>query len=233
MNKLKTLLNLIFLFLKIGAFTFGGGYAMLGVVEKEVAEKRKWLTAEEMADAVAIAESTPGAIALNLATYIGAKVLGFFGALCAAIAVILPSAVIISLVAWLFSNFADNQYVYYASLGVRAAVCALMLNAIIKLSKPVEKKWVSLFIIAVSATFALLGAFGVLRLNVVFILLAAAAFGVIYGIVVRKIKTNKRPIHNSQCTMHNDDDNLNNTTTIHDSRCTINDKTEVDDADNS
>ena len=93
-NKFKNALILFVTFLKIGAFTFGGGYAMIPIIEKEICDKHKWLKGEEILDIFAIAESTPGPIAINSATFVGYKVAGFFGAFCATFGVVLPSFVI-------------------------------------------------------------------------------------------------------------------------------------------
>lgn len=188
---LVLILRLMLTFLKIGAFTFGGGYAMIALVEKDVVEKKKWLTEKEMIDLLAIAESTPGVIALNTATYVGQKVAGFFGALAASICVMLPSIVIIVLISGIIQQFGDNRYVRWAFLGIRAAVAALIFNAVLKMFKQVEKNVFSYILMAIALVLAALSVFNVISLDVVFILLGAAAVGLIYGIF-RRGKQNHR-----------------------------------------
>lgn len=188
---LVLILRLMLTFLKIGAFTFGGGYAMIALVEKDVVEKKKWLTEKEMLDLLAIAESTPGVIALNTATYVGQKVAGFFGALAASICVMLPSIVVIVLISGIIQQFGDNRYVRWAFLGIRAAVAALIFNAVLKMFKQVEKNVFSYILMAIALVLASLSVFNVIALDVVFILLGAAAVGLIYGIF-RRGKQNHR-----------------------------------------
>lgn len=187
--KLKLILELFLTFLRIGAFTFGGGYAMISLVERDVVDKKKWLTSKEMLDIIAIAESTPGAIALNTATFVGAKVAGVFGAIVSTFAVLFPSTIIITLISGVINEFGDNQYVKWAFMGIRAAVCALILNAVIKMSKFLkgEKRIVIYVVMAVSLTLALLNEFNVINFDVIYIIIISAVFGIVWGIVNRKI----------------------------------------------
>lgn len=189
---LKRTLNLFLTFFKIGAFTFGGGYAMVGLIHKEMVEKKKWIGDEEMLDIIAIAESTPGVIALNTATYVGAKVAGVLGAFVASIAVMLPSIAIITGISFAIDEFGSNKYVKWAFLGIRSAVAALILNAAIKLSKNNEKKLVCYVVMGIALVLALLSTFEVIALDMVFIILGAALFGIIWGIATRKIKPEKK-----------------------------------------
>jgi len=131
----KELMNLFFSFVKIGAFTFGGGYAMLPMFQKELVEKHGWTTEEELLDYYAIAQCTPGVIAVNTATLVGYKQKGFVGGLVATLGVVFPSFVIISLIAAILNNFADLPVVKFAFIGIRACVCALILDPVIKLGK--------------------------------------------------------------------------------------------------
>ena len=189
---MKALLKLFITFFKIGAFTFGGGYAMVGLIHKEMVEKKKWISDEEMLDVIAIAESTPGVIALNTATYVGAKVAGVLGAFIASIGVMLPSVIIITAISFAIEEFGSNQYVKWAFLGIRSAVAALILNAAIKLSKNNEKSWVCYSVMGVALVLAVLSTFEIIKLDMVFIILGAALFGVIWGIATRKIKPEKK-----------------------------------------
>ena len=132
---MKTLLNLFLIFARIGGFTFGGGYAMLPMLQKEVVEKKHWATLEELMDYYAIGQCTPGIIAVNTATFIGYKIKGIIGGIVATLGVIAPSIVIITVIAVFISNFQDIQAVQWAFGGIRAAVVALILSSVIKLSK--------------------------------------------------------------------------------------------------
>lgn len=194
---LKRTLNLFLTFFKIGAFTFGGGYAMVGLIHKEMVEKKKWISDEEMLDIIAIAESTPGVIALNTATYVGAKVAGVLGAFFASIAVMLPSVIIITAISFAIEEFGNNKYVKWAFLGIRSAVAALILNAAIKLSKHNEKKLVCYIVMGVALVLAVLSTFEIIALDMVFIILGAALFGIIWGIITRKVKPEKKVVEQS------------------------------------
>ncbi len=132
---MKTLWQLFLAFMKIGAFTFGGGYAMLPMFQRELVEKHGWVTEEDLMDYYAIAQCTPGVIAVNTATIVGYKQEGFLGAVVSTLGVVLPSFVIISIIAAVLNNFADLPVVQYAFVGIRACVCALILNAVLKLGK--------------------------------------------------------------------------------------------------
>ena len=122
-------MQLFLTFARIGAFTFGGGYAMIPLIQKETSEKRGWVSQEDILDVVAIAESTPGPIAINAATFIGSKVAGWQGAACATLGVVLPSFVIIAALSLLLQQFAQFRPVRYAFWGIRAGVLALILRA--------------------------------------------------------------------------------------------------------
>ncbi len=181
-DKIKIWISLALTFLKIGSLTFGGGYAMICVIEREAVTKKKWLSSEEMLDIVAIAESTPGPIALNAATYVGAKVAGFMGALIASISVLLPAVIIITLISSLINQFFDNKYLNYAFLGMRAGVASLILNAVLKLGKFLknEKRPAVYAVLIISLTLALLSAFKILPFDNIFIILGTILFGIIY-----------------------------------------------------
>ena len=122
-------------FARVGVMTFGGGYAMLPMLQREIVEKRGWATEEELADYYAIGQCTPGVIAVNTATFIGQKLGGVACAAAATLGVIFPSLVLITLIAALLSNFADLPAVRNAFAGIRVCVCALILNAVVKLWK--------------------------------------------------------------------------------------------------
>ena len=132
---MKDLIELFFIFAKIGGFTFGGGYAMLPILQKEIVEKRGWATDEELTDYYAIGQCTPGIIAVNTATFIGYKFKGILGGILATLGVVAPSIVIISIIAAFIQNFSDIIWVQQAFAGIRVCVCILILNAVIKLFK--------------------------------------------------------------------------------------------------
>ncbi len=132
---MRTLLNLFLVFAKIGVMTFGGGYAMLPILTRELVNKRGWATDEELTDYFAIGQCTPGVIAVNTATFVGTKKKGILGGIFATLGVVFPSVVIISLIAAFIAGFADNKIVAHAFAGIRVAVCALILSSVIKLLK--------------------------------------------------------------------------------------------------
>lgn len=137
-------------FFKIGAFTIGGGLAMLPLIEKEVVDKQKWVSREEIVDIFAVTQSVPGVIAINSSIYIGYKVYGLPGAISAALGVILPSFIIIIPIAFLMINFSDNAYVKKAFTGIRAGVAALIALTSIRLAKSVIKDKLGLILAILS-----------------------------------------------------------------------------------
>lgn len=165
--------KLFFTFLKIGAFTFGGGYAMIPLIQRETVETHRWIDDRDLLDMLAIAESTPGVIAVNSATFVGYRVAGFWGALCATAGVVLPSFLIILLLAGFIQQFKELKYVNYAFVGVRAGVAVLIVNAVLKLSKQFPKNAFSLLVAA--AAFVLVAFFSA---NVILVIVCAGAAGV-------------------------------------------------------
>lgn len=129
-------LELFLTFFKIGLFTFGGGYAMIPLIQSE-AISRGWLSEQELINFIAVSESTPGAFAINISTYIGSIKGGFFGALCATFGVVLPSLVIIMIIARFYLKFKNNLYVSSAMSGLRPAAIALILSAVISMGASV------------------------------------------------------------------------------------------------
>ncbi len=132
---MKTLLELFLIFAKMGAVTFGGGYAMLPILQREIVDNKHWGTEEELMDYYALGQVTPGMIAVNVATFIGCKLKGFWGGVFATLGVITPSMIIITAIALCLSQFEENPYVAHAFAGIRACVCVLILDAVIKLGK--------------------------------------------------------------------------------------------------
>ena len=133
--EMKLLADLYFTFFKIGLFTFGGGYAMLPLIQREVIEKKHWASEEEVLDYYAIGQCTPGVIAVNTATFIGYYKKGVIGGIVATLGVISPSLIIITVIAGVIRNFSEIANVQHALMGIKVAVCMLMFNAIKKLWK--------------------------------------------------------------------------------------------------
>lgn len=147
---MKLYLELFWSFFKIGAFTFGGGYSMLPLMQKEISAKRKWATEDELIGFFALSQAAPGAIAVNASVFIGFKKARWRGGICAAFGVVLPSFIVISVIAAFLANFADIKFVQHAFVGIRVAVAALILDALISMIRGITRQRVSIIIAAVS-----------------------------------------------------------------------------------
>lgn len=178
---MKKLLELFWTFFKIGAFTFGGGMAMIPLVQDEVVEKKKWLSNDEMLDMIAIAESTPGVIAVNTATYVGYNIGKFWGSLIATIGVVLPSLVMICVIAYFFDDFLNIPVVSVIFKGIRIGVSVLILNAAIKMYKGIDKTIINYVIILIALTLSLLTS-----INSIFIILIGAVLGLVTQLILKK-----------------------------------------------
>lgn len=179
-KKIKTLGQLFFVFFKIGLFTFGGGYAMISIMENECS-KRGWTNEKDIMNMVTLAESTPGVIAVSSATFIGYKVAGFFGALIATIAVSLPSLVLISSLYFLFDAVYGNTFVTAAFKGLRACVAVLIVNAFITLFSKADKTPLNYVIMVAAFAYSLFTPF-----SVIYIILLALAAGALTGFIKGK-----------------------------------------------
>lgn len=173
--KMSELWALFVSFFKVGLFTFGGGAAMLPLLQAEFAEKRKWITEDELMDFYSIGQCTPGIIALNTATFIGYKRYKTAGAVVATTGIVMPSLIIITLVASVLQNFMTNEYVVHAFAGIRAVVVALILDAVAKLWKRGVQGRFGITVFAAS-----LGVLLVFKLSPITVVIAAAATGYIY-----------------------------------------------------
>jgi len=174
--------DLFLTFAKVGVMTFGGGYAMLPILQREVVENKGWATEEELADYFAIGQCTPGVIAVNTATFIGQKNKGVPGGILATLGVVFPSLVIISLLAGVITAFSHLAWVNHAFGGIRVCVCVLILNAVVKLfKKAVIDVPTTVIFLAVA-----LGSFFTPLSPVVFVLAAA-----VLGIVLRNVGVRK------------------------------------------
>ncbi|MCH5249972.1 MAG: chromate transporter [Lachnospiraceae bacterium] len=144
---MKKIISLFLTFIKIGAFTFGGGYAMIALIKNEFVIKKQWITDEDFITMVAIAESTPGPIAINSATYIGYKIAGLSGSAVSTLAVCIPSFLIIYLISLFFDAFLSITYVQYAFKGIQACVIYLIFSAGIQMFKEMEKNFFNMAIL--------------------------------------------------------------------------------------
>ena len=171
---MKKIFELFWTFFKIGLFTFGGGLAMVPLIQSEVVDRKKWLTDDQMLDMIAIAESTPGVIAVNTATYVGYKISKFWGSLIATIGVVLPSLIIICIIAFFFNDFLEIPIVDAIFRGIRIGVSVLIFNAALKLYKGINKTIVNYGIIIIALALSLLT-----EMNSIFIILIGAALGLL------------------------------------------------------
>ena len=153
---MKLLLDLFVSFFKIGLFTFGGGYAMLPMIQREIVDRHHWVSEEDVLDYYAIAQCTPGVIAVNTATFVGTKVQGALGAAVATVAVICPSVLIITIISTILKSFASYEIVQHALAGIRVAVAALVVVSVIKLFRKGVKNALSFGIFAASLVLILL-----------------------------------------------------------------------------
>ncbi|MCI5863306.1 MAG: chromate transporter [Lachnospiraceae bacterium] len=178
--------ELFITFFKIGAFTFGGGYAMIPLIQEETVTKKKWISDEDILDVVAIAESTPGPISLNTSTFVGYRTAGFFGAFCATLGVVLPSFGIIVGISFVLRQFENLEIVKYAFWGIRAGVLALIIKGLISMYKSCPKNVFSYIIMA--AAFVAVAFFNI---NVIYMTIICAVAGIIYSIAVGNTVKNK------------------------------------------
>ena len=185
-NKVKKsglILNLFFTMLKIGLFMFGGGYAMIALLQNEFVDKKKWMEREEFLDMVAIAESTPGPIAINSSTYIGYKVAGFWGSFFATLGVCIPSFTIIFVISLFLDSFLKLTIVEYAFRGIQACVVYLILSAGIKMLKGVKKTPFNLTIITVVLLCSVLFSIFSVKFSSIYFILICGAIGYIASVI--------------------------------------------------
>ena len=179
-------LELFLTFLKIGATTFGGGYAMIPQIKSEFVEKKGWISEDEMLEMIAVSESTPGPIAINMATFIGYKEKKVIGSIASTLGVILPSIIIILVISIFFDRFIENKYVAYAFKGIKCAVSFLIIKAGIELIKKMEKKVIPIIILTLSFALAIsMEIFG-FHFSSIFIILAGGVIGLIVYLCSKK-----------------------------------------------
>ena len=189
---LRKLLTLFITFMKVGLFTFGGGYAMIPIIQDEVSTKKKWIKESEFLDIIAISESTPGPIAVNTATYVGYRVAGVLGGIIATLGLAIPSFAIIFVISYFYKDFMEWKAVQAIFSGLKVGVILLLLNAVIKLKKGVKVSTLGiiLFSVALIATLA----FSIFAIQFNYLSLCLIALGLIVGLSVTDLsrKENKK-----------------------------------------
>lgn len=170
------LFDLFYVFAKIGAFTIGGGYAMVPLIQSEVVDKRKWIDKGEFIDILAVSQSTPGALAINMATFIGFRKKGVLGSIAATLGCVLPSFVIILVVAMFFTKLMNVNAVQRAFMGIRPAVAALIAFSVYKIAKSSKIK--SIWYIIAIAAFILVQ---FLKLDPIFVIILSGIAGILFG----------------------------------------------------
>ena len=192
MRKIKDYLSLFLTMLKIGLFTFGGGYAMIALIENEFVEKKKWIEKDEFLDIAAIAESTPGPIAINAATYIGYKNSGIIGSIIATLGICIPSFVIIYAISLFFDAFLSFTLVAYAFKGVQICVVYLILTAGLKMLKQIKKTTFNMIIISLTLICMIVFSLFAVKFSTIFYILISGACGVAVYLLCKIRKEEKQ-----------------------------------------
>jgi len=189
-RKIKGYLSLFLTMLKIGLFTFGGGYAMIALLENEFVEKKKWLEKDEFLDVTAIAESTPGPIAINAATYMGYKNAGIIGSIIATLGICIPSFVIIYAISLFFDAFLSLTLVAYAFKGIQICVVYLILTAGLKMLKQMKKTVFNMIIISITLICMVVFSLFAVKFSTIFYILISGICGVVVYLLgkIRKEK---------------------------------------------
>lgn len=189
-KKIKGYLSLFLTMLKIGLFTFGGGYAMIALLENEFVEKKKWLEKDEFLDVAAIAESTPGPIAINAATYIGYKNAGIIGSIIATLGICIPSFIIIYAISLFFDAFLSLTLVAYAFKGIQICVVYLILTAGLKMLAHMKKNAFNIIIISITLICMVVFSLFAVKFSTIFYIMISGACGVVVYLLdkIRKEK---------------------------------------------
>ena len=190
-EKFISALRLFAIFFKIGLFSFGGGYAMFTMIEREVVEKHKYLTHDELMDVFAIAESTPGAVAVNVATFVGTRVAGIFGGIFTTFGLMLPSIIIIMALSYVIDLVRDNKWVEYLFKGIRAGVLVLIAKAVLSFFRSMRKDWFDFVL--------LVGAFLIAFLtdvSVIYIILGTIVICILALVIKNAIAKKKKGVAN-------------------------------------
>lgn len=183
-NKIKQLWTLFITFFKIGLFTFGGGYAMIPLIQDQVVNKHKWLRAQEMNDMILIAESTPGPIAINSSTYVGYRVGGFLGAFFATLGVVLPSFCIILIISYFFRDLLSFPLIAAAFKGIKIAVAILIIDAAWRIGKAIKFDAYSIIMLIVIFILQIVFSFLNIRISSIYFIIMGMLIGlVLYGLI--------------------------------------------------
>lgn len=192
MKKIKGYLSLFLTMLKIGLFTFGGGYAMIALFENEFVEKKKWLEKDEFLDVAAIAESTPGPIAINAATYIGYKNAGIIGSIIATLGICIPSFIIIYAISLFFDAFLSLTLVAYAFKGIQICVVYLILTAGLKMLVHMKKNAFNIIIISITLICMVVFSLFAVKFSTIFYIMISGACGVVVYLLGKIRKEEKQ-----------------------------------------
>lgn len=192
MKKIKGYLSLFLTMLKIGLFTFGGGYAMIALFENEFVEKKKWLEKDEFLDVAAIAESTPGPIAINAATYIGYKNSGIIGSIIATLGICIPSFIIIYAISLFFDAFLSLTLVAYAFKGIQLCVVYLILTAGLKMLAHMKKNAFNIIIISITLICMVVFSLFAVKFSTIFYIIISGACGVVVYLLGKIRKEEKQ-----------------------------------------
>lgn len=179
-QKILDILKLFYTFFKIGLFTFGGGYAMVGIIQAEIVEKKHWIRQDEFFEILVIAESTPGPISVNVATYVGYKVAGFIGSIFSTLGLVLPSLIIIFIISLFFEDFLTLTIVEKAFKGIKVGVMVLLVTTVIKLAKQMKRD--AYFYVVMSLALLIMLLFSIFIPDFTWISLILIATGLIMGI---------------------------------------------------
>lgn len=179
---MKIYWQLFTIFFKIGAFTLGGGYSMIPLIEREIVVNKKWIDAKEFIDMIALAQSAPGVIAINTAIFVGYKIKGVLGSIVTALGCALPSFIIILLVAMVFTDIKDNEIVNRIFKGIRPAIVALIAAPVWNMAKSANVTWKTAFI-PIGAALLIWG----LNVSPIIVILAAVLGGIGYGVLKKRI----------------------------------------------
>lgn len=191
-KKIKGYLSLFLTMLKIGLFTFGGGYAMIALFENEFVEKKKWLEKDEFLDVAAIAESTPGPIAINAATYIGYKNAGIIGSIIATLGICIPSFIIVYAISLFFDAFLSLTLVAYAFKGIQICVVYLILTAGLKMMAHMKKNAFNIIIISITLICMVVFSLFAVKFSTIFYMMISGACGVVVYLLGKIRKEEKR-----------------------------------------
>lgn len=184
----KKYLILFLTFFKIGLFTFGGGYAMIPLIQQEVTDKKKWMRAEEVADIIAISEATPGPLSINAATYVGYRVAGVLGAIFATIGLVIPSFVIIFIISLFLDQFMQIEIIDHAFMGIKAAVALLVIMGSFYLYKSMVKNAFTITVLIITISLSLILGFLNASISSVFFILGGALVGLVFELVYKMKK---------------------------------------------